>query len=113
MWSRKHLTKKHDDEEEQLFGVNNGNFNDTLSLQTLPLSGTEYKVAAALKKNNGGITKNSESVLIDSLGQIPAFSDNIKIGNRQDFSSLYNGTIIIISYYPARLTNENLQALTS
>ena len=57
--------------------------------------------------NGGSVVNNSSVLLVNPV-------DNIKIGRYGNVSSSFlNGTIKKISYYPQRLSNTNLQALTS
>jgi hypothetical protein len=72
------------------------------------------KIAGGYKFNDFGGTTNAESITTDTSGIVPvvtSFEIGLhRIGNP---TQRWNGTIKKISYYPARLTNEQLQSLTS
>jgi hypothetical protein len=84
-------------------GVTQANFG-----QRVPLG----KLAATYEFNNFAVSTNGVSASTDTSGIIPVVNQ-LRIGSRFDGSFNLNGTIKKISYYPARLTNEQLQSLTS
>ena len=70
----------------------------------------EYESAFAYKANDFAISNDGLSVQTDTSGTIPTV-DRMFIG--KDVGSSYlNGTIRRLTYYPARLVNAQLQALT-
>jgi hypothetical protein len=72
-----------------------------------------YKVALAYAVNDFASVLNAGTVQTDTSGTIPVVSRfNIGIGDNT-ISNPLNGTIKKLSFYPARLTNAQLQALTS
>jgi hypothetical protein len=70
------------------------------------------KFAAVYKVNDFALSRNGAAVSVDNDGTIPVVS-LLAIGNATSFNSYLNGTIKKIAYYPLRLSNTNLQALTS
>ena len=73
---------------------------------------TAYKIALGLDVNNLSVTLNADAITSDtSVGPAQPYTQ-LNIGNRNG-SLIFNGTIKKIAYYPLRLTNAQLQALTS
>jgi hypothetical protein len=82
------------------------------SLQFAGLSsGSIGKVCAAYKVDDISFTQNSATPLTDTSALIPVVTQLV-IGGRQGGDAVLNGTIKKIAYYPLRLTNAQLQALT-
>ena len=73
---------------------------------------TLYKVATAFAFNDFASSRNGETLVTDNSGLTPLVS-RLVIGNDNSATSYLNGTIKRLTYYPQRLSNENLQALTS
>jgi len=69
------------------------------------------KTAGAYKANDFALSLNGGAVVTDSSGSIPTVSV-LGIGNRNSANYL-NGHIKRLAYYPRRLTNAELQSLTS
>ena len=76
--------------------------------------GTFVKIAGAYAVNNFGGTTNAEAITTDTSGLVPPIV-SLEIGFHRIGSPLqwWNGTIKKISYYPVRISNTNLQALTT
>ena len=70
------------------------------------------KVASAYKQNDFATTNNSSSVALDTSGNVPTTSQ-MRVGTNPTGGENINGTIKTIRYYPKRLTNRELQAITS
>jgi hypothetical protein len=70
------------------------------------------KVAFAYKVNDFAVSTNAGTAATDTAGLVPVVNQ-IRIGAAQDGGVVLNGTIKKISYYPLRLSNTNLVALTS
>ena len=88
-------------------GVNVVNFNSA------PLTyGTNFKIGYGFKTNDFGASVNGASVSTDTSGTLPIIN-RLDIGRRFDGSYVASAVIKKIAYYPARLTNTQLQALTS
>ncbi len=69
------------------------------------------KVSFAYKTNDFAWLLNAGAVSTDASGVVPTVYQ-IGIGRRLDSGTFLNGTIRRIAYYPLRLTNAQLQALT-
>ena len=75
------------------------------------VSGAANKMAAVYKVNDFSIVKNGGSASTDVSGTVPTVTQ-LSIGSR--VSTLYlNSTIRSIRYYPVRLPDSTLQALTA
>jgi hypothetical protein len=70
-----------------------------------------YKLAMAVKTNNFALTVNSGAVATDISGTLPSVISSLIIG--AEGGSYANGAIKRITYYPSRLSNTQLQELTS
>ena len=89
------------------------NNTDQANIQFAALSsGTFNKFALAFQTNNIAGTINAQTVVTDTNCLIPNVT-SLTIGKNITNTQYLNGTIKRISYYPQRLSNENLQALTS
>ena len=72
------------------------------------------KVAVSMKKDSFAASLSGASSQTDTSGDMPAAADLLSIGTQRDLANNYlNGHIKSIDYYPRRLTNEQLQELTS
>jgi hypothetical protein len=99
-----------------------GNFNATVStssvLQAQTINGSlasagNYKYINAYKVNDFASVVNGGSAVTDTSGNLPIVN-RLYIGASQiGTSGFINGTIRKLAYYPLRLTNAQLQALTS
>jgi hypothetical protein len=70
------------------------------------------KAAGSYKVNDFAFSVNGGAVLTDTSGTIPTVTQLV-IGSSGSSSAKANGTIRKLAYYPVRLSNTNLQALTS
>jgi hypothetical protein len=101
-------------------GNNNGSPNAGLavvnggSIQSLITAGnTQFqngKIAGAYKVDNFAASLNGAAAVTDTTGTIPTVTQ-MQIGTGPALANV-NGTIRRIAYYPTRLANEQLQALT-
>ena len=87
-------------------GVNQGNI-DIGSVA----NNTIYKLSGAYALNNNAFSVNGSAVSTDTTVTIPNGINKALIGSA--FSQSINGTIKRLAYYPARLTNAQLQSLTA
>jgi len=87
-----------------------GALQGTLTLKTSALGNN--KVAYALSTNDSAAVCTGESVQTDATYNLPTVTDLV-IGNRGAGSRELNGHIKSIRYYPRRLTNAQLQELTT
>lgn len=76
------------------------------------VAGTAYRTATAFKVNDFAISANGSAVATTASGILGAFNI-LYIGSTSTVNGFLNGTIKKIAYYPLRLSNTNLQALTS
>lgn len=76
------------------------------------LSGTVYKQAMAYRLNDFAYSKGGDTVATDTTGVLPIV-DRACIGANGAPTSFGNAIIKKISYFPKRLTNEELQEMTS
>jgi len=74
---------------------------------------TVKKTAYGYKENDFGFTLNAGTVLTDTLGTVPSTPDRLCIGNQNLSGNIFTGTIKRLTYYPIRLPNAQLQALTA
>ena len=63
------------------------------------------------KENDSALAIDAGSVTVDSACTVPSV-DTLHIGNTGPASTPLNGHIKSIKYYPRRLTNAQIQALT-
>ena len=75
-------------------------------------NGTNNKIAGAYKINDFASSINGAAVSTDTSGTLPVV-DKAYIGSFGANGQTYTGTIKKVSYYPIRLSNTNLVALTS
>jgi hypothetical protein len=73
-----------------------------------------YKTAIAVETNNFAFSLNGGTVATDTLGSVPATPNALFIGFDRASNQYYaNGSIKKLAYYPKRLTNAELQGLTT
>lgn len=77
-----------------------------------PYSTGTSKAAAAYKANDFASTANGASVTTDTSGTVPTVTQ-LQIGGGAYAAGKFSGWIRRIAYYPRRLTNAELQALTA
>jgi len=77
--------------------------------------GTAYKTAAAWAVNDAAHTTSGAAPATDTSGSLSTIIDRMSIGGYQAIGSGTSGaqTISRIEYYPRRLTNAELQTLTT
>jgi hypothetical protein len=73
---------------------------------------TATKYVGAYQVNNFAGSKDGGAVITDTLGNLPVVNQ-AAIGQRVLSTNRINGTIKKLAFYPARLNNTQLQALTS
>lgn len=76
-------------------------------------AGESLKFASAFSLNDIAQSLNGAAVQTESSASIPSGISSLRIGNRDDNTRPLNGHIKSIRYYPRRLTNAQLQELTS
>ena len=97
---------------EQLLVKVNAVAQATLTASPKFPTGVFGKIIGSYKTNDYAVSANGNSAVVDLLGTVPVVSQ-MNIGSEWNGTLTLNGTIKKIAYYPARLTNEQLQALTS
>jgi hypothetical protein len=93
------------------FVVSDGTQQANINL-TFVNGGTPYKSASCYKVNDFQHAVNGTLGAADTLGTVPVVT-SLTIGARGNSTSLLNGTIKKLAYYPKRLTNAELQGLTT
>jgi hypothetical protein len=88
------------------YGINGFLVSNTASVTS---ANTFYKTAVTIKTNDLALTTSSSTVSTDASGFIGSV-DRLRIGTY--LNGQMSGTIKKIAYYPLRLSNTNLQALT-
>jgi hypothetical protein len=89
-------------------GTNQANINvGSIALQA------NFKLAFGYEVNNFAGSLNGSAVVADTSGVVPSNISAARIGTNVASVNALNGTIKKLSYYPARLTDTQLQALTS
>jgi hypothetical protein len=79
------------------------------------LTNTTYKTAGAYKASDFAATANGGAVVTDTTGTVPSSMVSLAIGSGSSATGAlsWNGHIRSIRYYPVRLSNAQLQALTA
>lgn len=91
--------------------TNGGVEQATLSLTGTITAGTTVSIAQAYKLNDFASVKNGGTVATDTTGTLPTV-DRFEIGSIGGLNFL-NGWISSLSYYPVRLTNTQIQTLST
>lgn len=71
------------------------------------------RTAAAYKNNDAAFSQNGGAALTDLSCTIPTVFDRLRIGDAGYFTSKFCGHIAKFTYYPKRLDNATLQALSA
>jgi hypothetical protein len=71
-----------------------------------------HKYASAIKENDFASSRDGAAVQTDTSGTVPTV-DRLHIGSTRGTSFTLNGHIKRLQYYPKRLTNTELQALSA
>lgn len=95
------------------FIVAGGSVVATLNPSGTHVFGTPATVAAAYAVNNYAASANGGTVVTDTSGALPTGINNLNMGSLQTGGSSMNGYLRNITYYPTRLTDAQLQALTA
>ena len=75
---------------------------------------TPIKLAAVYRVNDFAVSQNGAASTVDTAGAVPVGANRLDIGWATNYSGLFlNGHIRKITYYPTRLTNAQLQALST
>jgi hypothetical protein len=95
---------------DRLLSVSIGNVSQ-VGLSSSSVIGRKV-IASTYKKDDFAASKNGGAALTDSIGDLPQGIDRLVIGATGPAFPL-NGTISRLTYYPKRLTNAQLQFLSS
>jgi hypothetical protein len=71
------------------------------------------KTATAFKNNDFAFVANSSTVFTDTSGLVPAGASKMLIGSEEGNIGYLNGTISKLAFYPKRITNAELQGITT
>lgn len=93
--------------------VSGGSVVATLIPAGTQVFGTPAKVAVAYALDNYAAAANGGTVATDTSGVLPTGVNSLYIGRFQNGTSQMSGYIRAFTYYPARLTDAQLQALTA
>ena len=69
-------------------------------------------ICAAYRQDNFVLAINGSALAIDTSGTVPASIDQLSIANQNSIANQYTGTIRRFTFWPKRLSNAQLQALT-
>lgn len=95
------------------FIVAGGSVVATLNPSGTHVFDTPATLAVAYAVNNYAASANGGTVVTDTSGVLPTGINNLNMGSFQTGASTINGYLRNITYYPTRLTNAQLQALTA
>lgn len=96
----------------QRFDVNTGGVSQaTVLVNATGVVNTLYKDAGAYKLNDIAATENGAAVVVDTAATIPTV--NILRLGTNPIGAYLNGWIQRVAYYPRRLSNAELQAITA
>lgn len=93
-----------------LIGAYNGTVNMTLNSPSISIDST-YRMASGFKSNDYALCINN-IIIISSTGIFTNLINRLDIGNAIN-SEIFNGYIQSFKYYPTKLPNATLQALTA
>ena len=96
-------------------GVSRASINNSISQfdSVVNVSQGVKKLALAYQADNALFAVNGASGVVDTSVSLPNSVSQAQFGTATFLNSTLNGTIKKIAYYPARVTNAQLQALTS
>ncbi len=77
------------------------------------VSGAAFTIAAAYKINDFAATLNGAAVVVDSLGDVPLGQTTLRIGANVANTAFIGGHLQRLTYYNTRLTNAELQTISS
>jgi hypothetical protein len=97
------------------FDVTTGGVAQANTIGSVASVGNVNKIAAAYKANDFAISANGGAVVTDVSGTVPSGINVLRFGRDTTGSSstILDGHIRSIRYYPSRLGNSQLQALTA
>jgi hypothetical protein len=94
------------------YGAYNGT--NQFNIEISPYTNKSFaKFAGVYKVNDFAISFNNSSASTDTSGNLATGINQLNLGAYPTNSFMLNGTIKKLAYYPLRVTNAQLQALTS
>jgi hypothetical protein len=84
---------------------------DTFGGNTPTLTAQEYRIGFGYKSDNSGVSANGSAITVDSAVTLPTVSQ-LDIGARAGSTQILNSTIKRLTYWPTRLADNTLQAIT-
>ena len=78
-----------------------------------PVGTSAFKNSIAYKENDFAASRDGNTVLTDTSGTVPTGMTTLTIGRNGVTTQFFNGHIKSIQYYPRRLSNAQLQELTT
>lgn len=78
-----------------------------------PVANTAFKIAGAYQVNNFAAATNGVLGTVDTSGTVPTVMSEVSLTSSYGSVNLFNGHIQRIAYYNRRLTNAELQGITS
>lgn len=97
----------------QSYGSNGGAANQWVFSGTATSAGTYKKLATAYAINDVAFSDSGATVSTDSSALLISNMTQLLIGGERSATQSLNGTIKKLAYYPKRLTNAELQGLTT
>lgn len=92
--------------------VNTGGVTQASMTDGNALANTAYRAAIAYKADDYAFSRDGRVAVTDASGTVPTV-ERLDIGARAAFTYMFNGHIRSIAFYPKRLSNAELQALTA
>lgn len=86
---------------------------DDSSTLVVSLTATGSRSAFAYKTDDYALSANGGSIASDTSGSLPTAIAQMRLGNNPNSGVLLNGWLRRIAYYPRRLSNAELQGITS
>ena len=109
--NRMYLGKKFDSTTVAEFGVASGGVGQAFILTT-PSSISNARFAAGYKVNDFAVASSGGALATDTSGSVPVSSTQLLIGTLDTGSNNINGHLRRLTFWPVRLPNTTLQAIT-
>jgi hypothetical protein len=84
---------------------------DTFAGNQPTLTAQEYRIGFGYKADNSGVSANGSAITVDSAVTLPTVSQ-LDVGARAGSTQMLNSTIKRFTYWPTRLADNTLQAIT-
>ena len=93
--------------------VRSASVSTTVGDSGIDLSSTPLKLAGAFSGTTVNISVNGSAAITGTTNGVPSGITGLYLGGRSLYLSVLNGYLRRIAYYPLRLTNAELQAITA